>query len=473
MDYAFGIDISKYNHSSDESKLIDFDLMNRVCKFVAFRAGISWGYIDPKFHDSWPNFNGPRLAYHVVYPGENGIDQADHFLNIVKPTDNDRLVLDLELSHGFTKGKITDTAITILEYIRNITGRYPIVYSRATWVNSYLDVSRLPKVDWWLANYLTRKPDPEYTPERNPPPTLPIGVNNWLIHQTAEHGNGSAVGVSSHYVDCNRWNGTDKDVLSYFGLGENTIPIDPPVDIPKEKLFDARVYSWATPYVNIRKEPDINSNDIGDIYPNVTVPVYKDTGSWYEIEYKSKNGFVMKKFLEKLGESSEHILIDIPPLWQKDPRWKDKKLGNSYLTIGSHGCLNTCLSMIAKVNPDVFNDRLKSVGGFVGANIYWKMVSVAYPYVEYLRAIDCYFDPVPLDEIDNYLRQKITVLVHIDGNPATPQIDQHWIQIVGKDGDDYIANDPLTGMRISFKKVYGDPARWIFRIRVYKNNRGD
>ena len=100
------------------------------------------------------------------------------------------------------------------------------------------------------------------------------------------------------------------------------------------------------------------------------------------------------------------------------------------------------------------------------------MVSVAYPYMEYLRAIDCYYDPAPLDEIDNYLRQGITVLAQVDQDPSTSQMDQHWIQIIGKDGDDYIANDPLTGTRISFRLVYGDPARWIFRIRVYKNNKG-
>ena len=77
-----------------------------------------------------------------------------------------------------------------------------------------------------------------------------------------------------------------------------------------------------------------------------------------------------------------------------------------------------------------------------------------------------------INEIDNYLRQGITVLAQVDQDPSTSQMDQHWIQINGKDGDDYIANDPLTGTRISFRSVYGDPARWIFRIRVYRNNKG-
>ena len=74
-----------------------------------------------------------------------------HFLNIVRPTATDRLVLDMELDHGQGKAKITDTLIQRLEYVKAHTGRYPIVYSRAGWVDQFLDVSKLPEVDWWLA----------------------------------------------------------------------------------------------------------------------------------------------------------------------------------------------------------------------------------------------------------------------------------------------------------------------------------
>lgn len=465
MDYPYGTDISKYNHNKDDINLTNFDLMNLRCDFIAVRAGISWGYIDPCFHDSWERIYKPRLAYHVIYPGESGQRQADHFLNIVKPTEHDRLVLDAELVHGLSKEKITDTFIEALNYIWDNTGRYPIMYSRAQWVNLYLNTSRLPKLDWWLAGYLNPKPEPQFTPELPPPPALPKGVSTWLIHQTAEKSKGKDVGVFSHYVDSDRWNGTKQSLLSYFGLTEEA---PPPEEPPQEKLFDARVYSWATPHVNIRKEPDIRSKDLGDILPNEIVPVYGDLGTWYEVQ----KGFVMKRFLEKLDGTPEYILIDMPPLWQNDPRWKNLKLGNSNLTIGGWGCTLSCLSIIAGVTPDVFNERLKAVGGFAGANIYWKMVEVAYPYLRYLKAIDCYYDPAPLDEIDNYLRLGITSLVQVDLNPSTPQMDQHWVQINGKDGSDYIANDPLTGKRISFKNTYGDPARWIFRVRVYENTKG-
>ncbi len=328
MTYPFGVDMSRYQYSQDGKQKPNFDLINSTCAFVAVRAGISYGYTDPWFSYSWEHLDVPRLAYHVVYPGEWANKQMDHFLSIVKPEANDRLVLDLELDHGYSKARITQTVNDCLAYILSNTGRYPVIYSRASWIDEYLDVSRLPaEVDWWLANYRKALPAPLFTPELDPPPALPKGINRWLIHQTGEKGNGSAVGVVSHYVDTNRFNGTKEELLAYFGLGEEIPPEpDPEPDPPAEVLFDAKVYSWATPYVNIRKEPSINSEDLGDLYPNTVVGVTSITGEWYGIS----NGFVMSKFLQRL---------DLPlPItekyygalyWQRDPRWKDKPLGTS------------------------------------------------------------------------------------------------------------------------------------------------
>ena len=469
MTYPFGIDISRYQFSSDGTKKPNFDKINETCAFVAVRAGISWGYVDQWFRYSWEHLDVPRLAYHVVYPGEIAAKQMDHYLNIVKPQEHDRLVLDMELDHGYSKARITDTLLECLEYLKGITGRYPIIYSRASWINQFLDVSRLPVLDWWLAGYLKRHPAPLYTPEATPPPALPRGVNSWLIHQTGERGNGSAVGVVSHYVDCNRFNGTLEQLRAYFGLDEEVPPEpEPPVEV-EDKLFDAKVYSWATPYINLRSEPRIApETDIDNIETGVTLPIYEIVDDWYKTSYKGRNGYVMSRFLERLDYTPPAMLIDIPPLWQRDNRWKSLLLGFSSLTIGDWGCLATNLAMQAGVGVDVFNNRLKAVGGFSGANIYWKMVSVAYPQLEYFKAIDCFYNPAPLDEIDDMLQQGIPVNAHVDFRLDTPQVEQHWVLIIGKNGDDYIINDPWTGERSGFKAKYGDPARYIFRIRAYR-----
>jgi len=228
MTQAFGIDISKYNYSADGSKKPDFDKMKATCSFVAVRAGISWGYADPWFAYSWEHLKGtPRMAYHVPYFGENPTSQMDNFFKIVGNADwnTDRLVLDAELVHTNTKAQITRTTVDCMKLCKARTGRYPIIYSRAGWVNEHMSVIDMPEADWWLAQYLTPRVYPLFTPEKESPPLLPNGVTNWLIHQTAEKQSGSAVGVVSYYVDTNRWNGDNDVMKAYFGV--TTPPVIP------------------------------------------------------------------------------------------------------------------------------------------------------------------------------------------------------------------------------------------------------
>ena len=82
-----------------------------------------------------------------------------------------------------------------------------------------------PNLDWWLAQYYSESV-PRSTPEY---PSPSQAAKEWqLIHQTAEKGNGGAVGVVSYYVDCNRWNGTIDQMRAWFGLGEEEPEPEPP-----------------------------------------------------------------------------------------------------------------------------------------------------------------------------------------------------------------------------------------------------
>lgn len=464
MTLPFGIDISRYQYSSDGSQKPDFDKMNAACDFVAVRAGISWGYIDPWFRYSWEHISVPRLAYHVIYPGESGERQADHFLNIVKPGKHDRLVLDLELDHGYHKSKITDTVLETLEYIwDNVDFGYPVIYSRALWLNEHIHIDMLPKgLDYWLANYLRANPAPQFTPEMTPPPLMPNGIDTWFMHQTGEKGDGSKVGVVSHYVDTDRFNGTKEQLLAYFGYDEQPEPEPEPE--PDEPLFQARVYSWATPYVNVRAEPSLSAGKVGFKYPLAVTDVMSTVPDWYGVP----EGWMMSRFLERLDYDPPATMLAIKPLSQRDTRWASHKLGYSYYTIGGYGCLITAISMILnwygkQTDPAQLNDALVRVGGFTGANLYWNAIAQVQPDVYLAKSIDCYYIPAPLNEIDALLADDVPVLVHVLLNGL-----QHWVLIVGKSGSDYIINDPINGKQVSFRQTYGDPARWIFRIRAYR-----
>ena len=467
MTLPFGIDISRYQYSEDGSRKPDFDKMNATCDFVAVRAGISWGYIDPWFKYSWEHISVPRLAYHVIYPGESGERQADHFLNIVKPGKHDRLVLDLELDHGYYKSKITDTVLETLEYIwDNVDFGYPVIYSRALWLNEHIHIDMLPKgLDYWLANYLRANPAPQFTPEMTPPPLMPNGVSTWFMHQTGEKGDGSKVGVVSHYVDTDRFNGTKEQLLAYFDYNEQPEPESEPV--PGDVLFQGVVSTSPGWRLKTRVKPagEVNPENLwynsGD-----NVSVFEISDKWYQTSTALPR-WADSSWINRLDTIPPATLLDIKPLWQNDPRWKDHKLGNSYYTIGQMGCLITALSGQFNTTPDQLNDALLKVGGFAGANLYWKAITTVMPNYEYVTAIDCYYVPAPLHEIDKMLEMKVPPVVQVDLYPGGV-MNQHWVQIVGKSGSDYIINDPINGKQVSFRQTYGDPARWIFRIRAYR-----
>ena len=450
-EFPLGVDISAYQYSSDGKQKPNFDTINATCDFVAVRAGISWGYTDKWFEYSWEHISVPRLAYHVIYPGESGERQADHFLNIVKPGKHDRLVLDLELDHGYSKARITDTLLECLALILENTGRYPVIYSRAYWVNDHLDVSRLPQLDWWLANYLRSNPDPYFTPEMTPPPMLPNGVKNWLIHQTSKEQDGSKVGVVSHYVDTNRWNGTHDELLAYFGLGEETPEPEPE---PQEPLFQARVYSWATPYVNVRAEPSLSSNKVGFKYPLAVTDVMSTVPDWYEVP----EGWMMSRFLERLDftpPSVAEFAYYGSVYNQRDIRWALHPLGTRS-TIGAHGCLMTCVAMVCNKfghmeNPLELNDWLTSHGGYLDGNLYlWDAIEHLYP--------DMKFDGFVYNPTTAQIRAAILggtlPIMYVDFDDSTPLIEMHWVLGIGVMDGDVIIADPWTGTIGKLSEMY-------------------
>jgi GH25 family lysozyme M1 (1,4-beta-N-acetylmuramidase) len=279
-----GIDLSRYNTSADGKVKVDFDAFKAAgVSYVACRAGISWGYADAWFAYYWSELKRvqiPRLAYHVIYFGESPEKQVDNLFRIIGPDFDplhDRIVLDLEVAGTNTKLECTYTTKKAMEIVRARTDRYPILYSRASWVNEHLYAGSLPvSTDWWLAQYRLRLPYPLYTPESVPPPPLPRGVTSWLIHQTGEYC--PSIGVSGRrYMDYNRWNGDELSVLAYFGYGE-LIPPEPPVDYLFQALFKATALT--------KRDKPKTGKVVGYVLAGEVVKVYEidSTTGWYRID---------------------------------------------------------------------------------------------------------------------------------------------------------------------------------------------
>lgn len=136
----------------------------------------------------------------------------------------------------------------------------------------------------------------------------------------------------------------------------------------------------------------------------------------------------------------------ITPLSQRDPQWKDIKIGNSTSTIGSYGCTLTCLAMMAGLTPVEFNQRMTAVGGYSVDRVIWAKVHEA---CSWLNIPDgnryySYDNEKVLGAIKQY--GSCLVQVDFDGITSTPN-DQHWVLYTGngKMVDPWTGNEVSTG----------------------------
>jgi len=110
------------------------------------------------------------------------------------------------------------------------------------------------------------------------------------------------------------------------------------------------------------------------------------------------------------------------PLSQRDPRWKDIKLGTGATTISSHGCLITCLSMLAGTTPDVVNEELKRVGGYQNGNlVIWSALDRTNLGLRFIERSRVYNN----EKVSNNL----PCIVEVDGSRIGAK--QHFVLYIG------------------------------------------
>ncbi|MGV3662535.1 MAG: hypothetical protein ACO1TE_20285 [Prosthecobacter sp.] len=126
---------------------------------------------------------------------------------------------------------------------------------------------------------------------------------------------------------------------------------------------------------------------------------------------------------------------------QKDKRWADDQLGTSNCTLGSHGCLvcsvpMACTNLGVNLTPNDLNERLKENDGFLPQGwVVWNAIS---------RVTDQKLSA------DYHVRPKHAQMDEALEAGAYPVVKyflvggiQHWCVVVGKEGLDYLARDPL------------------------------
>lgn len=201
----------------------------------------------------------------------------------------------------------------------------------------------------------------------------------------------------------------------------------------------------------------------------MTAPAVAGT-YWCDWRLKDDQGrffgdLVFTRIIVPQAESSSGI----PPLSQWDPRWAGERLGDSLSnkTIGEWGCLLVVYTMIANhfgenLTPPQLNLRIVRGPGFINNNwTPWNVLGNLFDDIVYGGRLETASTPDLLNRVNTAFGRGEMVALQVDNSPNTAYVpdDQHWVLVVGRDGDDYRVNDPLSGQEVSLRAVYGRPGR--------------
>jgi hypothetical protein len=130
-------------------------------------------------------------------------------------------------------------------------------------------------------------------------------------------------------------------------------------------------------------------------------------------------------------------------LAQRDPRWKDIKIGKSNSTIGNYGCTMCCLSMLANITPDIFNSKMTAVNGFQGDLIIWTKINELGLNISYDNGRSTSYNN---DKVKEAIEKNGGCLVEVDfDNRIETPNDRHWILFIGNER----AYDPWLGKEVA------------------------
>lgn len=172
--------------------------------------------------------------------------------------------------------------------------------------------------------------------------------------------------------------------------------------------------------------------------------------------------------------------LNITPLNQRDPRWKDQRLGTKNgTTIGSDGCVVTSASMMytfygKPTMPDqldnfltdnilYYNQSKEPANLWVPANVSKWLAGMKFD-----RMVKCGTTPAPITEIKAYLDQGKPVFVWVMNNNVF-----HCVLAVGYEGNEIIVNDPWRGDTVRVDQRWGKSDLAILEVDFYSGQKTD
>jgi hypothetical protein len=155
-------------------------------------------------------------------------------------------------------------------------------------------------------------------------------------------------------------------------------------------------------------------------------------GSWYYFGLRRVSASGGLYFVNRYELPVRHFC-------QADPRWAEEPLGPTSSSLGAEGCAVTSAAMVlayygVDVDPDRLNQFLTAHDGYTPQGwLYWEKAAAIQP-----KPIDHYEDLPSYHLIDKNLLRRNPVIVRV----RLPSGITHFVVISGKQGFDYLIQDP-------------------------------
>lgn len=293
-----GVDLSVWQGD------VDFSILASKAQFVVLRYAYGNTYVDPRLDQYYKGASDNKMAvmgYHYVKPDKSWDTHAKTMASLLANYPALFAWMDAEESGGLGK-----TALESWYYKYLYNGLAPrIGYRAGVYTSPGFWNANLPRTNWaklhkiWNAHWTSLSQ-----------PILPydwIDINNprtWTLWQWSSKGPGKEYGVSSTYIDLNRYNGTAQQFNNEFS---GAIVIPPPESGLRYRVLPAKL--------NVRSGPGTAYADIGDLFAGDVISVKNvgGTDSWIEFEPGKWACFQLSSrvYLKRIADLSFEVDTDV------------------------------------------------------------------------------------------------------------------------------------------------------------------
>lgn len=237
---------------SDDCKIIDISHHQDFPNFeqvaaagviaMIHKATEGSSYVDPNRATNCSNANRAGIAtatYHWLSPGSDPADQMAFYLATIQPQKGERVVIDYE-QDGCTLDGLKKAVQALLDHGNDLQITVYSGHLLKEQLGDDDDEFLRDNTDLWLAQYTTGSPswsDATY--------------DQWTLWQYSE--TGEIDGIDDTYVDLNRFNGSDEELIEWISPAEQRpmpSPQPPPLT-PPDKVVDVAITAPEGVTVNV------------------------------------------------------------------------------------------------------------------------------------------------------------------------------------------------------------------------------